>query len=80
MDRDRERLVRILYEEKRIPDFNIEIKKISYSDGVKIYFEKVGWIIVRFSGTEPLLRVFCEMDTEEGAARVSRKMKEFLKL
>ncbi|MBR6729076.1 MAG: hypothetical protein IKL80_02850, partial [Clostridia bacterium] len=36
-----------------------------------VYFENGGWIIARFSGTEPLLRVFCEMETMEEARRIT---------
>ena len=35
--------------------------------GVKVYFANGGCIIVRFSGTEPLLRVFCEMPVAQMA-------------
>lgn len=77
---DRARLVQLLYEEKRLPEYSYKIEKVSYADGVKIYFENGGWIIVRFSGTEPLLRVFAEMDNEADAVSISAAMKEFLKI
>ena len=73
-------LVNILFGEKRIPTFEIPIREISYRDGVKIYFENDGWIIARFSGTEPLLRIFAEMDTEENARKISNTLKQFLHL
>jgi len=50
--------------DKLIPELPFEIKKISYLDGCKIYFTNGGWIAIRFSGTEPLLRIFCEMPVE----------------
>ncbi len=77
---DRARLIKLLYEEKRLPDYKYKIEKVSYADGVKIYFENGGWIIVRFSGTEPLLRVFAEMGSEADVVNVSTTMKEFLKI
>ena len=43
-------------------------------------FENGGWIIARFSGTEPLIRVFCEMPTEELAKQTSDEMCAFLGL
>lgn len=42
-----------------------EIDHISYLDGSKVYFKNGGWLIARFSGTEPLLRIFCEMPRAE---------------
>ena len=64
---DKEALKKRIYEEKDLPDFGLEIDHISDMDGVKVYFANGGWIIVRFSGTEPLLRVFCEMPDAEMA-------------
>jgi phosphomannomutase len=69
-----------LFEDKKVPDFGIDIDHISYRDGLKVYFKNGGWIISRFSGTEPLLRIFCEMETEAQAAEISNKMRQYLKL
>lgn len=49
-------------------------------DGCKVYFKNGGWVIARFSGTEPLLRVFCERDTMENAEKVAKILTEFLSL
>lgn len=77
---EKERLMHLLFDEKKLPEFRQKIERVSYLDGVKVYFENGGWIITRFSGTEPLLRIFCEMENEETAAEVSSRMKEFLGL
>jgi phosphomannomutase len=77
---DKTKLMKLLFEEKKLPKFEYEIEKVSYLDGVKIYFKNGGWIIARFSGTEPLLRVFAEMETKEEAEKISLVMKEFLGL
>ena len=73
-------LQELLFTEKKLPDFGMEVEKVSYLDGCKVYFKNGGWIICRFSGTEPLIRVFCEMDTLKKANAVSRLMLEFLGL
>ncbi len=49
-------------------------------DGVKFFFDKKGsgsssWILMRESGTEPLLRFYIETDTKENL----EKIKEFIK-
>lgn len=75
---DRPRLVRKLFEKKEIPDYSYEIKEISYRDGLKIYFKNGGWVTARFSGTEPLLRIFSEMGTQKEADGVVNEMKSFL--
>jgi phosphomannomutase len=77
---DKERLRRILYTDRSLPDFKYEISKVSYADGLKVYFSNGGWIVARFSGTEPLLRVFAEMPTEKEANAVCKKMKDFLEV
>lgn len=77
----REEIYKILMEDKLLPDLEHEkIQKISYLDGCKVYFENGGWIIARFSGTEPLLRIFCEMPTKEEAQAVCRLYETFLEL
>ena len=73
-------LIQKLFVDKRLPDFKYEVKDVSYQDGVKVYFENDGWIIVRFSGTEPLLRIFAEMETRDKAIELINTMKEFLDL
>ncbi|OIN26061.1 hypothetical protein AWH66_2014135 [Vibrio barjaei] len=69
-----------IYVEKSLPEFDYEVEKVSYSDGAKVYFKNGGWVIARFSGTEPLLRIFCEMEDKAQAEYVLQQMKDFLSL
>jgi len=39
-------------------------------DGVKLYLADVGWVMVRASGTEPMLRVYAETSSAAATARV----------
>lgn len=71
-------LIKFLYEDKMLPKFDLPIEKVSYLDGCKVYFQNGGWIIVRLSGTEPLLRIFCEMASEEEAEKYCKLWKDFL--
>lgn len=73
-------LMKVLFEDKKLPEFNYDVEKVSYRDGVKVYFKNDGWTIARFSGTEPLLRIFTEMPTEAEARAVSETFKNFLGL
>lgn len=73
-------IFKVLMEEKRLPDLPEEIDHISYLDGSKVYFKNGGWVIARFSGTEPLLRIFCEMPNAEDAKKVCGIYEAFLSL
>jgi alpha-D-glucose phosphate-specific phosphoglucomutase len=39
-------------------------------DGIKIYLGEIGWVMVRASGTENLLRVYCETSRRETTSQV----------
>jgi phosphomannomutase len=41
-------------------------------DGYKFYFDN-GWIIIRASGTEPLLRIYCETTTTDQTKDILNK-------
>jgi phosphomannomutase len=76
----REELYHLLFVEKKLPDYKQPIKKISYEDGMKIYFENDGWIIARFSGTEPVLRIYAEMESSLEVSKIANEMEQFLNL
>lgn len=77
---EKEALYNKIYIEKQLPEFEHEIEKVSYEDGAKVYFKNGGWVIARFSGTEPLLRIFAEMEDQLTAEKVLNEMKAFLSL
>ncbi len=70
----------VLMEQKQLPDLPEEIDHVSYLDGSKVYFKNGGWVIARFSGTEPLLRIFCEMPDAVEAADICTRYEQFLDL
>lgn len=54
----------------------LKVIKIDLKDGVKLYLEdNSSWILIRPSGTEPLLRIYFESDSLEKI----EKLKEFIK-
>ncbi|WP_070962320.1 phosphoglucomutase/phosphomannomutase family protein [Vibrio sonorensis] len=77
---EKEALYNKIYVEKQLPEFDFDIERVSYEDGAKVYFKNGGWVIARFSGTEPLLRIFSEMEDQETAERVLQQVKAFLQL
>jgi phosphomannomutase len=48
-------------------------------DGVKVYLGDVGWVMVRASGTEPMLRVYAETTRAETTQRVLREVVTLVK-
>ena len=63
--------------DKLLPTFKDEIIRVNYEDGCKVYFED-GFVICRFSGTEPLLRIFAESTNPVRAKEYIDTFKKFL--
>ena len=43
----------------------LAVTGINRTDGYKFGLEDGGWLLIRFSGTEPLIRVYCETTHED---------------
>ena len=63
-----------------LPDFREPVEKVDRSDGCKVYFADGSWIICRFSGTEPVLRMAAEGNTQSQARNYMRIWCEDLEL
>ena len=61
---------------RQLPDFRLPVLSVSYMDGCKVCFDG-GWIIIRFSGTEPRVRIFAEMETMHQADQLVKIMADF---
>ena len=77
---NKQQLQQLVFHEKKLPEFTEEIAKISYEDGCKVTFTDGSWVICRFSGTEPLLRLAAEGNTDQQAQKHIRCWKAFLAL
>ena len=73
-------LQKLIFTELQMPDFGKEIASVSREDGCKICFTDGSWVICRFSGTEPLLRIAAEAETSEAAKADIQRWKTFLSL
>ena len=51
--------------------------RVEKVDGLKIWTDEKTWVLVRPSGTEPIIRIFAESETEE---KVSSVFKKFVRL
>jgi alpha-D-glucose phosphate-specific phosphoglucomutase len=47
-----------------------KVLKLDTTDGYRFMLADNSWLLVRFSGTEPLLRIYCETNTPERALRL----------
>lgn len=73
-------VVKRIMEDRELPAFVKKVERVSYEDGCKVYFEDNTFVICRFSGTEPLLRIFAEGKTESQAQSYIDAWRELLNL
>ncbi len=57
---------------------NFIVKNVSMIDGIKLRLENNFWILFRFSGTEPLLRLYCEAPSKDLLDKTLKWSKEFI--
>lgn len=55
-----------------------KVEHISHLDGTKLYLENDNWAQLRFSGTEPVLRLAVEADSPEMAQELIHWLKQFV--
>ena len=53
------------------------VENVSTMDGIKCYLQGGAWVLLRFSGTEPVLRMVAEAPTEAEAAELLEWVKTF---
>src|SRR5437016_5779749 len=51
--------------------------RVEKVDGLKFWLDERSWVLIRPSGTEPIMRVFAEAETREKAESI---LKKFLKI
>lgn len=52
-------------------------EKVDYTDGVRLVFPN-GWLHLRKSNTEPIIRIIAESDSKKGTANLIKMAKEYL--
>lgn len=57
---------------------NYKVEKLETTDGWKYYFENDQWIMIRASGTEPVLRLYAESDTPENTKKLLKAAQDTL--
>lgn len=56
----------------------IKVKEVGRKDGIKLYLEEGSWVLLRPSGTEPLVRVYLETNSPEKLSQISQKMENVI--
>jgi len=62
-----ERVATIKRIKEYVPDTieGVKVERIDSSDGFRFILADTTWLLIRFSGTEPLLRIYAESDSME---------------
>jgi phosphomannomutase len=55
---------------------NYVVERIDKTDGVKYFFNNDQWLMIRTSGTEPVLRIYSESSDLDGALAIIKACKE----
>lgn len=55
-----------------------KVARIDRTDGVKVIFDNGWWVLMRLSGTEPLMRVYVETENAEVSRRLAESTQEWV--
>ncbi len=69
---------REIMEEGRVPAFSRAVRRVSQEDGCKVYFDDDSFVVCRFSGTEPLLRLRAEAGEKARAKGYILDFREYI--
>ena len=62
---DKERIETFLRNQTPTAVLEKDVKEVITIDGIKLRIDKNYWLMFRFSGTEPLLRIYCEAPSHD---------------
>lgn len=54
------------------------VKSADRTDGLKLEFDDGSWVLMRLSGTEPLLRVYTEANSPEASAKIAADTRNWI--
>lgn len=54
----------------------IDVKELGRKDGIKLYLQEGSWVLLRPSGTEPLMRVYLETNSLDKQEQIAKFMQE----
>ena len=57
----------------------LAVKEVGRKDGIKLYLEEGSWILLRPSGTEPLIRVYLETNSPQKVGQIAEAMERSIR-
>lgn len=63
---------------KFIPNLGVKVVSVGNLDGHKYFFEDGSWLLLRFSGTEPIMRIMGEFKNKKDMQLVTARAEEFV--
>ena len=73
----KEKCIQVLEKDLPAEFLGKTIKKKEVLDGIKIHFTDDSWLLFRASGTEPLLRIYCEAASDAEITRLLQQAGQF---
>lgn len=70
----------MLFQKRLTPEHRYPLRCVAYDEYVKVYYKNGNWATIRFSGTEPILRIFVETDSDLENENLISDWEKFLKL
>ena len=58
--------------------FGRKVSEVVRTDGLKLVFEDGSWVCYRVSGTEPVVRAYCEASSKEALEKLSAAAKKWI--
>lgn len=56
----------------------VNVKEVGRKDGIKLYLEDGSWVLLRPSGTEPLMRVYLETTSPDQQTQIAEQMEHLI--
>ena len=72
----KQKIVKNCKENKYSAFGSFDVKNLEIIDGWKYHFANDQWLMIRASGTEPVLRLYAESNNEAGARKILKETKE----
>jgi phosphomannomutase len=69
-DATKQKLIQELTQAPPTEILGMAVSDVSNPDGFKIRLQEGSWVLIRFSGTEPVLRLYCEAATDERVSQL----------
>lgn len=75
---DKSKILKMLFADKTLPVLKKKSHQVIYEDYLKIIYEDKTWTLIRFSGTEPVIRIYTEQNTKQQKEEEMQLWEKFL--